>query len=214
MSLSFTLDVLVVVLILNRQRRTRPVPRALRLRLPFILGIIGLVQLLSYADNRHVTAGGVWLVVGTMVVGAGVLGAIRAMTVKIWETNGWVVRQGTWLTMTLWLVSLALHLTGDVEAHHVGGANLAATSFLVYLALTLGVQNYVVHLRAIPHWESLGPQAGRRLQVNFGQGAAGTGAFFAGFRNAGQGFRHSPQDDPNIIDAQVVDDDEAPPELR
>ncbi len=143
------------------------------------------------------------------MVGALLLGAVRALTVKIWTSTSWVVRQGTWLTMALWALSLIVHFIG-------GAGSLGASSFLLYLGVTYGVQNYVVHRRATPLWEGLGPDAGQRLHVNFGPGPGGSGAFFATFRGDGQGFgqARSPQNDPTIIDVEVVEDDEGPPELR
>jgi hypothetical protein len=216
MFLTIAFDVIFAALILYRQWRIRPVPRALHLRLPAILGAIGIVEILDYSNGHHVSTGGFWWVVAVTVVGAGVLGVVRALTVKIWEANGWVVRQGTWLTMGLWVLSLALHLSSGVGANHLGASGLEASSFLLYLALTLGVQNYVVHLRAAPRWDALGPEAGRRFQVNFGTGPAGAGGFFSGFGNFGNGgqpFGDFRRNDPTIIDAEVVEDDD-PPELR
>jgi hypothetical protein len=223
MFFTIALDVLVAVYVLRRQIRIRPVPRVLSLRFPVILGVIGLIDVLSYTDtHKHITNNDWLWVVGTLVVGAVVLGAIRALTVKIWTSNNWVVRQGTWLTMGLWVLSLALHFLGGVGAQHAGAGNLEAASFLIYLAATYGVQNYVVHRRARPLWDALGPDAGRGIQVTFGQGPGGPGAFFATFRGGGPGFgpaggapnRQPPQDDPTIIDAEVVDDDDGPPELH
>ena len=115
------------------------------------------------------------------------LGAVRALTVRIWTSNSWVVRQGTWLTMGLWVVSLGLHFIGGVGAQHVGAGSLEASSFLLYLGVTYGVQNAVVHRRAAPLWDALGPEAGQRVQINFGQGPGGSGAFFATFRGGGRG---------------------------
>jgi hypothetical protein len=228
MFLSIAFDVVIAALILYRQRRIRPVPRTLHLRLPFILGILGVIEVLDYTGGHHVSAGAFWLVVGATVVGAGLLGLVRALTVKIWETNNWVVRQGTWLTMVLWVLSLALHLTSGIGAAHIDAAQFEASSFLLYLALTLGIQAYVVHLRAIPHWNSLGPQAGSRFQVSFGTSPVGAATFFsnfsnmAGFGNSGNFGNFGPagppsgspaHHDPTIIDAEVVEDED-PPELR
>ena len=50
---------------------------------------------------------------------------------------------------------------------HAGAAGLEGASFLLYLGLTLAVQDYVVHRRALPLWAQLGPDAGRPLQVQF-----------------------------------------------
>jgi len=238
MFFTIALDVLIAFYVLRRQRRIRVVPRVLSLRFPIILGVIGLINLFAYTDNHHVTGTDYVWVLATLVVGALILGAIRALTVKIWTSNEWVVRQGTWVTMGLWALSLALHFLGDAGASHSGAGNFEASSFLLYLAVTYGVQNYVVHRRARPLWDALGPQAGRGMQINFGQGPGGGGAFFATFRGGpgGPGFPgfgpggprfgpggpdsppgpyQSQQDDPNIIDAEVVDDDDdGPPQLH
>jgi hypothetical protein len=226
MVFSIALGVLIGLYILSRQRRIRPVPRVLSLRFPIIAGVIGLIDLLSYTDTHHHITGSDYLwVLATFVVGALLLGAVRALTVKIWTSNNWVVRQGTWLTIGLWLLSFALHFV-DGAGSHSGAANLEAASFLLYLAVTYGVQNYIVFRRASPLWDALGPEAGHRLQVNFGAGPGGSGAFFTMFGGGAndQGFGSAPgsapgtvrtyQDDPTIIDAEVVDDDEGPAQLR
>jgi hypothetical protein len=242
MFFTIALDVLIAFYVLSRQLRIRLVPRVLSLRLPIVLGIIGLIDLLGYTDNHHVTGADWAWVLATLAVGALALGAIRAFTVRVWTSNEWVVRQGTWLTMGLWVLSLALHFVSDVGAAHDGAGNFEAASFLLYLAITYGVQNYVVHRRARPLWDALGPQAGSGLQINFGPGPGGAGAFFATFRDGpgGSGFgpgfgpgvpgfgpgfgqdgpgsppgtQRSQQNDPTIIDAEVVEDDEGPPALH
>src|ERR1039458_186233 len=115
MFFTIALDVLVAFFVLSRQRRIRIVPRVLSLRLPIVLGVIG-------GDDAWVLA--------TLVVGALALGAVRAFTVRVWTSNEWVVRQGTWLTMGLWVLSLALHFVSDVGAGHNGAGNFEASSFL------------------------------------------------------------------------------------
>jgi hypothetical protein len=222
------LGVVAALFILNRQRHIRPVPRVLGLRFPIVLGVLGLINLLGYADTHHPSQGAYLWVLATLVVGGVLLGAVRALTVKIWTSNDWVVRQGTALTMGLWLVSLALHFVSAVGGTNAG--NFEASSFLLYLGLTYGVQNYVVHRRATPMWDALGPEAGQRIKIDFGQGP---GAFFTTFGGRGPGFGPGPgsgpgpgfgagaaagthpwRNDPSVIDVEVVDDDEEPPELR
>jgi hypothetical protein len=134
--------------------------------------------------------------------------------------------------MGLWLVSLLIHFVGDSEQSHAGAAGLEGASFLLYLGVTLAVQYYVVYRRALPLWAQLGPDAGRPLRVQFTQAP---GAFFATFTGQGgagpagwgpgpgpgpgqtsPGGRAPYADDPSIIDAEVVedDDDHGPPELH
>ncbi len=216
MFITVAFDVLILAYILSRQVRVRIVPRDPRLHLPAILALIGLLELIGYTSDHHhhvTSADYAWLL-GTLMVGAAGLGALRALTVRIWVYNNWVVRQGTWVTLTLWVVSLSLHYLSEIGAGHTGGSDLVNSSLLLYIGVTFAVQNLVVHQRALPLWQKLGPDAGQRMQVNFGQGPGGGATFFTTFRNFG-GDAPPPQTyDPNIIDAEVVEDDEDPPQLR
>jgi hypothetical protein len=189
-----------------------------------VLGVIGLFSMFSYAGS-HTVAGSAWAwVLGTLVVGALGLGALRGLSMRVWDGGGWVLRQGTAVTMALWLVSLLVHFAGDAGGDHAGAAGLVGASFLLYLGLTLAVQYYVVYRRALPLWAKLGPDAGRGPRVQFTQNP---GVFFATFRSpsggpsgpawpAGWEPATGPSDDPNVIDAEVVEDDEehGPPELH
>lgn len=210
---SYVLGVLVLIFVLLRQIRAVPVPRTYTPRLPVVLGLIGLFTIASYTGDHHHIAASAWgWVVGTLVVGAIGLGALRAVSMRLWESNGWVVRLGGAATMALWLVTLIVHFVG------AGASGLVEASFLLYLGLTLGVQQYVLVRRARPLWAELGPNAGRPLIMNFAQGP---GAFFATFRTPGGpagpnwGADAAPYD-PNVIDVEVVEDDEdhGPPELH
>jgi hypothetical protein len=218
---AYALGALILILVLLRQARVVPVPRAFVPRLPVVLGVIGLFSVASYTGDHHV-AGSAWAwLVGTLVVGAVGVGALRGLSMRVWPSNGFVVRQGTTATLALWLVSLVVHLLGDAGGIHSGAAGLVGASFLLYLGLTLGVQYYVVHRRAQPLWAQLGPDAGRPFFVNVTQGP---GLFFTSFRTppgAAQGWGPvAPSHHGDVIDVEVVDDDDdhrdeaGPPELR
>jgi hypothetical protein len=230
---SYALGALILVLVLLRQVRVRPVRRVFQPRLPLVIGVIGLFEMLSYAGNHHVSSDAWSWVLGTLVVGGLGLGVLRGLSVRVWTGNGWVLRQGNAITMALWLVSLLVHFVGDTGQSHAGAAGLEGASFLLYLGVTLCVQNYVVYRRALPLWAELGPDAGQPLSVQFTQFTQNPGAFFASFTGPagwgqspgqgsgpgpgnGQSSRASYADDPNIIDAEVVedDDDHGPPELH
>jgi hypothetical protein len=236
---SYALGAVILILVLLRQVRVRPVPRVFQPRLPVVIGVIGLLEIFSYAGNHHVSSSAWLWVVGSLVIGAVGLGVLRGLSMRVWKGNGWVLRQGNALTMALWLVSLLVHFVGDAEQSHAGAAGLEGASFLLYLGVTLCVQNYVVHRRALPLWGELGPDAGQPLRVQFTQAP---GAFFASFTgpgggggggggagpagwfprqgrgqaSPGSGVGGNVADDPNIIDAEVVedDDDHGPPELH
>ena len=226
----YAVGALILILVLLRQVRVRPVPRVFQPRLPVVIGVIGLFEMFSYAGDDHVSSTAWWWVVGTLVVGALGVGVLRGLSIRVWTGNGWVLRQGGAITMALWLVSLLVHFVGDAGQGHSGAAGLEGASFLLYLGVTLCAQYYVVYRRALPLWGQLGPDAGRPLRMQFTQSP---GAFFATFGGSGPGggpagWGQSPDqaasgsgsgsgyDDPNVIDVEVVedDDDHGPPELH
>ena len=158
---------LILILVLLRQVRVRPVPRVFQPRLPVVIGVIGLFEMFSYAGNHHVSSSAWLWVAGTLVVGALGLGVLRGLSMRVWTGNGWVLRQGGAITMALWLVSLLVHFVGDAGQGHAGAAGLEGASFLLYLGVTLCAQYYVVYRRALPLWGQLGPDAGRPLRMQF-----------------------------------------------
>ena len=139
-SFSYALGALILILVLLRQVRVRPVPRAFQPRLPVVLGVIGLFEIASYAGNHHVSSSAWLWVVGTTLVGALGLGALRGLSMRVWTGNGWVLRQGNALTMALWLVSLLVHFVGDAAWSHAGASGLEGASFLLYLGVTLSAR--------------------------------------------------------------------------
>jgi hypothetical protein len=210
---SYVVGVLVLLPILLRQIMVAPVPRSYTPRLAVVLGVVGLFAMSSYASDHHVTAHAWAWVAASLVLGAVGLGALRAVSMRVWKTNGWVVRRANAVTMSLWLAWLVASFVGNAVAGLVGA------SFLLYLGLTWAVQQYVVYRRAQPMWDQLGPDAGRPFIMNLTQGP---GAFFATFRTGAPGaggptgWGTSPEHDPNVIDVEVVDDDDdhGPPELH
>ena len=149
-------------------------PRVLSLRFPIVLGVIGLIDVLGYTGNHHVTGGDYAWVLATLVVGAVILGAVRAFTVRIWTSNKWVVRQGTWVTMGLWVLSLGLHFVSDVGRRGTAGRAISRRpASCCILRVTYGVQTYVVHRRARPLWDALGSRSGAWAADQFRPGPGG-----------------------------------------
>ena len=62
---SYALGAIVLIFVLLRQVRVVPVPRVYHPRLPIILGIIGLLELTSYAGDHHVSSTAWAWVLGT-----------------------------------------------------------------------------------------------------------------------------------------------------
>ena len=212
---SYVLGALVLVFVLLRQVRVRPVRRVFAPRLPLVLGVIGFFTMVSYVGDHHVSSAAWLWVLGSLLVGALGLGALRGLSMRVWTGNGWVVRQGNAVTMALWLVSILVQFAAGAGGNHGGTAGLEGASFLLYLGLTLAVQSYVVHRRALPLWAQLGPDAGRPLQVQF---TRAPGMFFTTVRSTGTaapGPGPAAAHERDVIDVEVVEDDgeQGPPEL-
>jgi hypothetical protein len=135
--LDVVITLAVLVYILYRQRQVRPA--AGTFLLPIILLILGFIGL-SAGKGRLTSDDGAILV--ALLVGDAVgLGVLRAWTVRLWRQDGTILRQGTWLTVGLWLVGFAIHEVVDVFVH------LPVASLLLYLGVTLAAQQLMVQAR-------------------------------------------------------------------
>jgi hypothetical protein len=140
--------VLVLLFLLYRQLRVRAVRSSMVL--PAVLALLGLYELREYAGPHPLSHMTIAILVFSLLVFAIGLGAARAWTIKLWVASGQVLRQGTWVTVVLWLVAVGLHLAVD-SATKVGSASL-----ILYLGLSLGAQQLALQWRA-RHLELVGP---------------------------------------------------------
>ena len=117
---TYALGAVLLIFVLLRQVRAVPVPRVYHPRLPVFLGVIGLLELTSYVGDHHVSSSAWLWVLASLAVGAVGLGALRGLSMRVWTTNGWVVRQGNAVTMALWLVSLVVQFAAGSANNHAG----------------------------------------------------------------------------------------------
>ncbi|MHB1500186.1 MAG: hypothetical protein ACYCYK_03300 [Candidatus Dormibacteria bacterium] len=137
---SLILGLVVLALLLYRQLQRRPVQASPVL--PLVLLVIGFAELTSFARAHPLTPTETSLLTLSLAAFAIGLGALRAFTVRLFVDSSRLMRQGTWVTVLLWLVAVGLHLAVDA-LNGVGEATL-----LLYLGLTLGTQQVVVQWRA------------------------------------------------------------------
>jgi hypothetical protein len=136
----------VLALLIYRQLQVRPV-RA-NFRLPLILAVIGVIQLSQFLKHDHHT-GTVFAALAGSLVLAAITGAIRAMTVRVWIQAGQALRQGTWITAVLWVVSLGVHLGYDYLVDGKGSqAGLGTASLTLYFAVTYTIQRFILQAKA------------------------------------------------------------------
>lgn len=140
----------VLAWLINRQLQVRSLKDRSRGTILLVLGIYGAFSTYQVIRGSHLASGALGVLLGSFVVG-GALGAIRAATVKLWSQDGQILRQGTWLTATLWVVAFGLHLLADRLITNSGGpTGLGDASILLYLAITLWTQRLITQARADP----------------------------------------------------------------
>ncbi|MEU9619798.1 hypothetical protein [Streptomyces sp. NPDC048155] len=145
----------IVGFVVRQQLRIRPVRRNVSLIVP-VLGVLGAaliaLGIASVVKEHSLTALPVVLleVLASLAV-AGLFGAVRARTVRIWrEPRGEVLRQGAVATTGLWVASVAVHTGLALWTDHAAGTgSLGAASLYAYLAIGLGTQNLLVRRRAV-----------------------------------------------------------------
>lgn len=150
--------ILVVAWIFYRQLSERPV-KDNPLKLPIILGIIGVVQAANYLDTVHSVPVDEVVAVIAGFCFAALIAIPRAHSMRIYRnTAGVLVRKGNVLTLLLWVVAIAAHigigvLVPAVFGHGLGHAfsGLDAATIVVYLAISLGVQGMITQSKVLRH---------------------------------------------------------------
>jgi hypothetical protein len=137
----------VLALLIYGQLRSRPVNASALWRIAILLAI-GLVQTYQFLNKNHAHLL-TYAAIGGSLMLAAIFGALRASTVKLWSQDGEAWSKGNWLTALLWLVSLVAHLVYDaliVPGRAARG--LGTATIVLYLAITLGFQRFLVLQRA------------------------------------------------------------------
>ncbi|MES5261644.1 hypothetical protein [Priestia megaterium] len=142
MNSNVLIGVLALFLIIKNQLKIREVSNERKFILPIILLVIGIRNFNGHFNNHTLSSIGMVSTIISFTLLAGGMAAIRAYTIKLWTQDNVIFRQGTWLTILLWFVSIGLHAGIDLIA------NIGQSTLLIYFAITLFVQNWVVHLRA------------------------------------------------------------------
>jgi len=138
-TISMVVSIVILAYILWNQMRVR-VLRA-KMTLPVVLIVLGAGNLSSLGGAHPLSGAAVALLILSLLGDAVGIGALRAYTVRLWRDGAQIMRQGTWVTMLLWLLGISIHVLLDAAS----GAGSA--SYLLYLGLTLGTQRLVLQSR-------------------------------------------------------------------
>jgi hypothetical protein len=140
---NLVLGILFLALVIYRQLIARPLRGDFRL--PLILGLFGVIELVDFLKQHHTSTGTLALGLGGSLVLAAVFGAARAVTTKVWVRNGQAWRKGNVLTAVLWALGLAAHLGFDYLIYK--HSSLGETTILLYLAVSFAVQRVILQFR-------------------------------------------------------------------
>jgi hypothetical protein len=141
--------VLVLGFVLWRQLQPREVREDSPYRLMLLLGVVGVVDLVGFADAHHVNALAWSLLAASLVVGC-LLGVLRGETMHIWRRHGVLMRQGNAVTVVLWVAGLGIHVLADLMINGVdsSASGIGADAILLYLGLALAAQRFATLNRA------------------------------------------------------------------
>jgi hypothetical protein len=114
--------------------------------LPVILAAMGISNL----AQQPATAPSAIAMLAVNAVIAITLGLWRGTSIRVWrEAAGTILRQGTLLTLAIWLVAIALRALTAIIGHASGMASSVSFGELpLFLGITFAAQNLVVWARA------------------------------------------------------------------
>jgi hypothetical protein len=144
---SILIGLAVLAWLLWRQVQVRELRHDRGYLLPLALVAIGVVQIVDYDRDHPLAGAGIALLALSIVVAAG-FSIVRATTVPVWLHDGRLLRQGTAMTIVLWLVAIAVHLGGDHLIAPHDADRIGSVSLLLYLGVSLAVQRFALGERA------------------------------------------------------------------
>jgi hypothetical protein len=132
-------------LVISRQVRRRAVtPRGLII-LPAWFLILSVLADHRMVSRLHSTAAIGFFVAGIALACA--MGVARSATLRVWSTENGPMCEGGWRTGALWIATIAVRVGMFLLAAKLG-AHEGAGEAMVFVAVTLGVQNLLVARRA------------------------------------------------------------------
>jgi hypothetical protein len=146
---SIVVGLLIVVLVTFRQLRTSSVREERGVILYFVILAVGIYQTIFFLQAHVVDVTVELLIAASIVIGLG-LGVLRGFLTHLWRADGKLLRRGNAWTILVWIVGLGIHLGLDIFTGQIdpSAQGFASATLLVYVALSLGTQRFVLLRRA------------------------------------------------------------------
>jgi hypothetical protein len=135
----------LVAWVLHRQTIARPVTARSLWLLPGILAVIGVAGI-GGVDNGKLSATAVTYLAIDLGSSAA-LGAIRGCFVRVFERDGVMWRQGSVVTVALWVVAIGVRVVVAILASNAGVGNVSDAALELAFGVSLLAQNGVVVVR-------------------------------------------------------------------
>lgn len=147
---NYVITAALVVWVLTRQLRARPVIVRKLFVLPVILVVIGIGSLdsaVSKSGGTFTSNDVTWLAID--ISATVVFGVLRGLSIRLYPQDGALWRKGTWATLVAWVLSFAVRaviglLATDNHAKVVGSSGL-----MLSFGVTLAVQGAVIYWRGL-----------------------------------------------------------------
>jgi drug/metabolite transporter (DMT)-like permease len=144
---SIVIGLVVLGWLLYRQVQVRELRHDRGYVFPMVICVAGIAQIIGY-DREHPLAGTGIALLALSFVAAAAFAMLRARTVRVWLEDGRLLRQGTAVTIALWLVAIGIHLGGDHLIAPHDADRLGSVSLLLYLGVSLAIQRFALGERA------------------------------------------------------------------
>ena len=135
-------DVAFIVFILYNQIKIKTINTDSKFTFPLIMIILGMNNFIKYINMSQISLLS-WLaiIINFTILAIG-MATVRATTLRIWSEQNVIYRQGTWLTILVWIISIGLHAFLN-SIGHVGQATT-----MLYIGITFTSQKIIILKRA------------------------------------------------------------------
>lgn len=148
----------VIILVIGRRLAGEPLSARRVAVMPLLLLVIGVYEF-GKSDPHMTTAD--WGAVAVEMVMMLVLGAVRGLTIALYERDGHLWLRYRWSTVAVWVVSIALRLGVGAVASSAG-VHLPSSALFLTLGVSFVGEALVVGPRALASGTAFAPSSSQR----------------------------------------------------
>lgn len=159
----------VIVVVIGRRLAGEPLSARRLAIMPLALLVVGIDQ---FAQAKVGLPAAAWAYLGVEAVVMLALGAVRGMTIALYERDGHLWYRYRWTTLAIWLLAIALRVGSGVLAA-AAGVHLPSQAMYLTLGISFVGEAMVVGPRALGMGTPLAPSKSQRRIAAHGGPAGG-----------------------------------------